>query len=334
MANLLKYPALNAKMKGMYAKTLQEEEIEELIRQNTLKEAISYLKTKFSSLENVNESSNRRILEQELNNVFIIDILKLYKYLDDKEISIFMHFILKYELNCVKNIFRNLTTNKDVKVTLKNIDNWTNKLFSNIKSINDVEEEKEFLEVIKNEEYYDIFKKYEDVIEEAPLEDIEVALDKFYFQEIFYLSKTINSEFEEMIGKEIDLLNIVWIYRAKKYFKHSPDEIKQILIPINYKISKNVIQKLIDSNDFEDMKAILSKTIYKQVFKDEEFIERDKTLYLHKMYLKYFKTKLFNICTIFCYMNLVDIEIKNIINIVEGIRYNIDRKEIQKKIIV
>ena len=47
-----------------------------------------------------------------------------------------------------------------------------------------------------------------------------------------------------------------------------------------------------------------------------------------------FRTKLFDICTVFCNINLIDIEIKNIINIIEGIRYNLDKSEIQRKIIV
>ena len=38
MFNKLKYPALNAKLKGMYASQLTKEELYELIRQNNIKE--------------------------------------------------------------------------------------------------------------------------------------------------------------------------------------------------------------------------------------------------------------------------------------------------------
>ncbi len=221
MLNRLKYPALNAKMKCMYSANLSKDELKELLGLNNLKEAIYFLKTKFPSLENINEQMHRKELEQELNNLFIIDILKLYKYLNKNENKIFIQFLSKYEINCVKNVFRNVTTNRDSKIYLKNIDNWTNRIFSNIDGINQITEEKEFLELIKGEDYYKIFKTYEEIIEDAPLEDIEVELDKFYFKETYKLAKKENKELQDMLGTEIDLLNIIWIYRSKKYFKYS-----------------------------------------------------------------------------------------------------------------
>lgn len=330
----VKYPALNAKMKCMYSNNLSKEEFEELLRQSNLKEAISFIKSKFPFLENLNEKMHRKELEQELNNLFIYDILKIFKYLNKNEIEILMQFLSKYELNCVKNVFRNVTTNRDSREYLKNIDNWTTKMFKNIDGINEITEETAFLELIKSEDYYKVFAEYEEIIENAPLEEIEVKLDKFYFEKIYKLAKKYNKNLLYLIGTEIDLLNVIWIYRSKKYFKYSENEIKEILIPINYKLSKKNIDDLINSEDFIDMKAVLNETKYRKVFSDENRIEYDKNKYLYDINIKLFKTKLFDICTVFCNINLLDIEIKNIINIVEGIRYKLDKSEIQKKIIV
>lgn len=330
----VKYPALNAKMKCMYSNNLSREEFEELLRQSNLKEAISFIKSKFPFLENLNEKMHRKELEQELNNLFIYDILKIFKYLNKNEIEILMQFLSKYELNCVKNVFRNVITNRDSREYLKNIDNWTQKMFQNIDGINEITEETAFLELIKSEDYYKVFEEYEEIIENAPLEEIEVKLDKFYFEKIYKLAKKYNKNLLYLIGTEIDLLNVIWIYRSKKYFKYSENEIKEILIPINYKLSKKNIDDLINSEDFIDMKAVLNETKYRKVFSDENRIEYDKNKYLYDINIKLFKTKLFDICTVFCNINLLDIEIKNIINIVEGIRYKLDKSEIQKKIIV
>ncbi len=330
----VKYPALNAKMKCMYSNNLSKEEFEELIRQSNLKEAINFIKSKFPFLENLNEKMHRKELEQELNNLFIYDILKIFKYLNKNEIEILMQFLSKYELNCVKNVFRNVITNRDSREYLKNIDNWTQKMFQNIDGINEITEETEFLKLIKSEDYYKVFEEYEEIIENAPLEEIEVKLDKFYFEKIYCLAKKHNKNLLYLIGTEIDLLNIIWIYRAKKYFKYSINEIKEILIPINYKLSKQNIENLLNCEDFSDMKAVLSETKYRKVFSSESKIEHDKNKYLYNINIKLFKTKLFDICTVFCNINLLDIEIKNIINIIEGIRYKLDKSEIQKKIIV
>lgn len=331
MLNKLKYPALNAKLKGMHASHLTKEELYELVRANNIKEAIYFLKTKFPQLENINENMHRKELEQELNNLFIISILKIYKYLNKNEKEIFMQFLSKYEINCVKNVFRNVTTNRDSSVSLKNIDNWTTKMFTDIDGINQIKEESDFLELIKNQDYYKIFKEYEMQIKNAPLEEIEVKIDKYYFDKVYHLAEKENKELQDIIGTEIDLLNIIWIYRAKKYFNYTEEEIKNIIIPVNYNLNK--VNELLSVNSPEEIFDIISNTKYKNLFQKEENLEHDKNEYLYKKYKKYFKTKLFNICTVFCSINLIDIEIKNIINIIEGIRYNVDKLEIQKKII-
>lgn len=333
MFSKIKYPALNAKMKGMYAKELDYEELDELLRQASLKDAIYYLKTKFSSLEEINENMNRREIEQELNNLFIEDIIKISKYLNKKEKYIFNLFLLKYEIDLVKKVFRNVLTNRDSNKYLKNIDNWTNTLFTSINDINEVTNEEEFYNKIKKQEYYSIFEEFIESENGIPLEELEVKLDKYYFKKI-YNSVENNKELENLIGTEIDLLNIITIYRSNMYFNYTEEEIKNILIPINYKINKKDISELINSTDFEEIIKILEKTPYKNTFKDENNIEHDKNKFLYDMYIKYFREKLFNLCTVFCNINLIDIEIKNIINIIEGIRYNIDKTEIQKKIVV
>lgn len=329
-----RYPALNAKMKCMYANNLSKEEFEELLRQNNLKEAINFIKTKFPILENLNEKMHRKEIEQELNNLFIYDILKIFKYLNKDEIKILMQFLSKYEINCVKNVFRNVTTNRDSREYLKNIDNWTTKMFKSINGINEITEEADFLELIKSEEYYKVFAEYEEVIENAPLEEIEVKLDKFYFEKIFNIAKKVNKNLLYLIGTEIDLLNIIWIYRAKKYFKYSPQETKDILIPITYKINKKSLDNLLNATDFDEIKSALEDTVYKSVFSEERKLEYEKDKYLYDINIKLFRTKMFDICTVFCNINLTDIEIKNMINIIEGIRYKLDKTEIQKKIII
>lgn len=334
MINQIKYPSLNAKMKGMYANNFSAEEFKELLRQNSLKEAIFILKAKFPGLDNLNEKMHRKEIEQELNNLFIVEILKLCKYLNKKEIEIFMLFLSKYKISCVKNVFRNVVTNRDSQIYLKNIDNWTTKMFKSIDGINEIYDEISFIEKIQDEEFYEIFEEYQDNLDDIPLEEIEGKLDKYYFIKMYNLSKKINKEFELMIGTEIDLFNIICIYRGKKYFKYSDEEIRKILIPINYKISKNDTELLITSQSFDEIKSILQKTKYRNIFADESNIEHDKDKYLYHIYLKIFKTKMFNICTIFCLINLTGIEIKNLINIIEGIRYKIDKKELQKRIII
>lgn len=273
----VKYPALNAKMKGMYANNLSKQDYEELLSQPNLKDAIIFLKNKFPVLENLNENMHRKAIEQELNNLFGHVISKLFKYLNKDEIEIFKQILKKYKINYVKS-----STDTDSDEDLKDIDNNTTEMF----------------------------------------------------EKIYNISKKVNKDMQYIVGTEIDLLNIIWIYRAKKYFGYSKKEIQEILIPINYKITKKRLEELLNCSDFNDMQSVLNASIYKKVFTDENKMEYEKDKYLHDINIKMFRTKMFDISTVYAIFNLIDIEIKNIINIIEGIRYKLDKSEIQKKIII
>ena len=65
-----------------------------------------------------------------------------------------------------------------IEVELKQIDLWTDNLFKEIKNIKDVKSENEFIDKIKEEEFYPVFEEYKDELINAPIDKIEVELDK------------------------------------------------------------------------------------------------------------------------------------------------------------
>ena len=52
--------------------------------------------------------------------------------------------------------------------------------------------------------------------------DYEIALDLFYFKTLWKVKDTFNKKDREVLthtyGRQIDMLNIMWIYRTKKYY--------------------------------------------------------------------------------------------------------------------
>ena len=179
MIKEIKYPAINAKMKGMYANNFGNEEIDELLSQSDLYGAISFLKSKFKSLENLKDDANRREIEKALNTEYINEILKVFRYLNKSDREYLTKLLLRQEILCLKNIFRNLVTNRDVKKNMGDVNYLTQNLFTNIDGINEVTSRQEFYEVIKNEDYAKIFKDYIEV-DEVLLDELEVRLDKYY----------------------------------------------------------------------------------------------------------------------------------------------------------
>ena len=123
------------------------------------------------------------------------------------------------------------------------------------------------------------------------------------------------------------------IYKIKKYYNFESEKINQILIKRYYKLKPNIIQKIIQTKSFDEIKEIMSKTIYKSVFTEESNLEENIDKYLYEVNKKIFRNDITSIAYILAYVNMIEYENNDIINTIEGIRYNMDKTEILKRLV-
>jgi len=142
-----------------------------------------------------------------------------------------------------------------------------------------------------------------------------------------------NKKLRDIVGTEIDILNLQWIYRSKKYFMYDDNEIENILIPVRFRLTPKVMKELIETDD-ERIYNRIQETEYKEIVKNENSIYLDCDRFLYKKNLKYFRKSNLDFVIVICYFNLLGFEIKNIINIIESIRYKSNKEELQNTIIV
>ena len=327
----IKYPSINAKLKGMYAKRLKNDDLQDLAKQNNLKSAVAILKNKSSSLNVLSEDAGREQIEKVLNGEIIYDIEKIVKYLDKNDTQIFNLLISKYEIRCIKRAIKLLYSKNEYD---ENIKIWTNTIFTDLKGLENIKSIDEFLKIINNTKYKKILKKYfvnKDT--EYSIFEIENELDKMYLKSI-YNSAGNNKNLKKMIGAKIDFTNILWIYRMKKYYNFSEDKIEKSIIDINYALKKNQILLLVKAKNIEELNEILKGTVYSNIATDDIYeLECNMKKYLHGLYIKNFKSNLLSINCIYSYLNLVELENKDIISIIEAVRYGIDKEKLLKKLI-
>lgn len=327
----IKYPSINAKLKGMYSKRLKNDDLQDLAKQNNLKSAVAILKNKSSSLNVLSEDADREQIEKVLNGEIIYDIEKIVKYLDKNDTQIFNLLISKYEIRCIKRAIKLLYSKNEYD---ENIKIWTNTIFTDLKGLESIKSIDEFLKIINNTKYKKILKKYfENKNTEYSIFEIENELDKMYLKSI-YNSAGNNKNLKKMIGAKIDFTNILWIYRMKKYYNFSEDKIEKSIIDINYALKKNQILLLVKAKNIEELNEILKKTVYSNIATDDIYeLECNMKKYLHGLYIKNFKSNLLSINCIYSYLNLVELENKDIISIIEAVRYGIDKEKLLKKLI-
>lgn len=333
MVNSLKYPNLIAKLKGMNAKNLNSKDFEELLKQNNIVSINSILKSKSYHLKNLDDNSSREEIENELDNILIDDIEKIEKYLSNKDKEILFNCVLDYEIKVFMDILKKIKYGKIEQNKIDNINKWTSKIFNKLQGIARVNNINEIKIYSKKTAFENIINSFLDTnnIEESNLFLLEMQLDKFYFENLFNNLNTESSK--KLIGTKIDLENIIWIYRMKKYYNMPEEKIKKYIIEIDYNLK--CLNELIAIDDYKQIIEILKKTKYKEIFETEnENLEILIRKYMYNQYKKTFRQAKYDISTIISYLGMDKNQIENIINIVGGVEYKIDKQKIQEKIII
>lgn len=333
LVNSLKYPNLIAKLKGMNAKNLNSKDFEELLKQNNIVSINSILKAKSYHLKNLDDNSSREEIENELDNILIDDIEKIEKYLSNKDKEILFNCVVDYEIKVFMDILKKIKYGKIEQNKIDNINKWTSKIFNKLQGIARVNNINEIKVYSKKTAFENIINSFLDTnnIEESNLFLLEMQLDKFYFENLFNNLNTESSK--KLIGTKIDLENIIWIYRMKKYYNMPEEEIKKYIIEVDYNLK--CLNELIAIDDYKQIIEFLKKTKYKEIFETEnENLEILIRKYMYNQYKKTFRQAKYDISTVISYLGMDKNQIENIINIVGGVEYKIDKQKVQEKIII
>ena len=324
MLNSKNSPSVNTKLKAMYSKKLTKEDLEDLMKQQNLKEAIYLLKSKIDSLDNLRVDAKRLEIEAELDKMLISDILKITKYIHGKNKEIWDMYFKRYELKIIKVVWNNLldTENNNLEEKEKNIQIWTNEIFRNLKGIESLNSKEEVLSLITDKKAKNILNSDYGIFER------ENALDKLYFEDFLQILKDNNKQLYNVTQEEIDLNNIVWTYRMAQY---KDFDYKTFIINDYKYISNNLLEKVQEAQNKNELQEILKDTHYKNIIKDD--IEKDIKRYLYKIYKRIFKAGMLDFSIVIAYFRLLEFKRENIIAILEGIRYKLQIQEIEKRII-
>lgn len=323
-----------AKLQGMYAKKIKKDALEELIKQNSTKQVVALLKSMNDKFKGLEDNPKRIKIKIFLDHIFLMDVQKISRLLNKNDKKVLHEFLGIYEMKCMKSVLRRALSG-NVEEPTNDIANWIDVVFKDLRGLETVKNKKDFIDFVKRTKYYAFFEKALEKEEDINIFEIENELDKSYFEHIMKVTKGYNASLEDMIGKKIDLNNIIWIYREKKNYHFEETKVRKTLIPICYKIKKQELDALMKTNNENEMIEVLKKTYYaKQIgFSELENLEAKADQFLYKLYQKYFRGKMFDIGVVYAYLNMLDLENNDIMNVVEGIRYHLGKEEIRQKLV-
>ncbi len=348
MSSIIQYAGINAKVKALIGEMLSEEDYQRLVDLKTVQEVFDYLYKNTNYREYLTELTgreeiHRRPLELTLKKNFINDYEKIYRYLTGSSRQFFKFLFAKFEIEDLKMLLRTILVEHDedyLEENLLYLGVYTDVSISRLTEINTYQD---LLEVFQNTPYYNTLRRFEERYKrDNNLFPVEMTLDFNYFTRLASLSRNLSGDdfrmVRDLLGTQVDLTNIHWIYRIKKFYNLSYEEILNYTLPFYYRLSAEELRAMAQLKEADDIFAFLSRTSYDSLFSR---IAEDKSILFEKYFLSYilkrsYQAKIkgtFNIGVIIAYLYIKEYEIRDMITIVEGVRYSLESNIIRKYLI-
>jgi V/A-type H+-transporting ATPase subunit C len=342
----VQYSAIAAKLKAMHSNFLTDEDFEQLLSKKSVNDICSYLKSTAGYaevLEDVNEHDVHRgrmeiLIEQNLVDEYV----RLYNFLDHSKREIMVFWFMRFEQEFLKREIRYIYThearNKDdvnqgrFEAFFETHTKVNHEIMKNATTLSDC------IEACKETPYWHALQRAENL--NADFFSMGMMMESMYYEGVW---KTINLRLDKSqrelikkhMGTKIDLLNIMWIYRGKKYFNFENEIIFTYLLPVRYRLSEDIFKQMVMSDSVEQMVAIVRGTAYSELFDGLEngtFIEENYNRITYKLAKNMFVNHTDSMAAVYAYLSLKEIEIKKITTIIEGIRYSQNPDSIREHI--
>lgn len=341
MGSLLSYSGITTKVRAMESHLITDSQFREMSGLETVLEAVEYLRRLptyrglFQDLED--EELHRGAIEQRLILSLYQDFAKLYRFSNLSQRKFLDLYFMHFEIGILKKCFRNSMGQNKLSIDLSVFRDFFAKHSKlDLIKLSSSSDLHEFIANLEGSPYYDILSHLDD--QETPtLFDYEVHLDLLYFRTIWkvmgkYLSNAEKELLTRCFGSKLDLLNIQWIYRSKKYYNLPPADIYALLIPVNYHLKKEQITKMAETGTMDEFYSVLKTTFYGRKsgleLSEKPNLERLSEDVLDKIYHSTSKQNPYSIATLNSYLYQKEEEIQKIITLIESIRYRVSAEDI------
>jgi len=337
MGSVVKFSAINTKVKAMVGKMLSHDEYLKLLKCKDFKSAVKILKeeTNYGKLLEPYylEKINRGNLETILQRNYISIYSKFINYFNGDYRKLAQALFVRWEIEDLKVIIRGKYLGRscgeieDKLVARSSLNSINYDYLLASKNVDEV------IDALKGSIYYESLKNLAKDISEKGLFRIETELDFVYFMSVRRELKNLDTENKEVgysiTGFEADILNLGWIYRGKFFYKIPPEELFNYTIYNGYKLSKDKLIKLCYVNNMEEFKSEIENTSYANIYEKDNSnsIEKRERRFQKKYYKKFLIENKTNISMVMSYLMFYRIEVRDIISIIEQKRYSINMNE-------
>lgn len=333
MSNVRKFAAVNVKVRALEGQLLRDEDYQRLLTFDHVDEVVDYLR---------NETWYASILP-EAKKVDIIDLEgrfernafekyeKLFHYFTDAYRDFFKVLLMRYEIENLK-LFLRMIIRRESLISITDhliIPKIYSQLdYDKIKMATTVDE---LSAALSGTEYQALLEYYK--LEESTklMFYMEMNLDRLYFKKLSHrteaLDKSDRLAVSEVLGRNIDMLNIQWVYRGRRYYRLLPEEILNYTLFDGKYFSYKRLKELCYMSSLEEIDNTLRQSPYGFMFGEAEHFEVLFEIWMDRHLFQIFdKLRMAHPMSIIepmVYLHRLEYEMRDLFTIAESKRYNI-----------
>lgn len=335
MGNERRFAGINTKIRVLKSRLLKDQDYINLMEKKNLNEQVIYLRDNtvyHDLLENLVNLNDIQQVEFELKRYIIIQFEKIIKYFSNDYERFYRALMLRYEVEDLKVYLRAIGRQEEVASKIRFVKDNHYKI--DVDKILKSKNLDEFIENLKGTIYYDALKPYKNEQDDKILFHMEMNLDRLYFRTLKMTSDNLGSVdrklFEDILGENVDLLNIEWIYRGIKFYDLLPEELINYTLPYGSVFGYKEIKEMCYSSKEKLIETVLNSP-YALLFKEEKdidlYMEINIKRYLYNKFTGIFKKGKLDLGISLAYIHLLEFEIKDIISILESKKYEISLQD-------
>ncbi len=328
--------AVYAKVKALYGKRLTQQNYNELLQLHSVNEIAEYLKTKTSYSEifkglNSNEELQRSRLKNMLFNKLYNDFESIERFQKASGSELFKYFVIKFDIDQLTDVLSSMGTKSDKYF-------FTFPVFYNERSNLDlyalakVKSREELLDLTQHTIYNKALKSSltDYSVTNNPL-TVQTALGELLDNEFLNLTsgknKQKNVQLDSLYRLNNDIDFIKTLFRLTRFSLKGKD----VLSPRITGLTPHQMNLLLEADGEKELTSILETTYLASIIASKTSgadIYHCADNYLFSQYHKTLCRSQNGDSVMFAYLHLAENEIRNLIHIIEGIRYGISPAEI------
>ncbi len=345
MGNLLTYSGLTTKVRAMESRFITRSQLEELASLSSVGEALDFIRSQpayTELLSSADSSIHRSDLEKLLTLSRYRDFEKLYRFSGSEPRKFLNMYFSSFEVSLLKRCLRSIAHQEPGSMDLSAFQEFFSRHSKlDIEKLTAASSLQELTAALTGTPYYALFSRLENG-ENVSLFDYEMQLDLYHFKWLWRLKDKFTDKDErntltQCFGSKLDLLNIQWIYRSKKYYHLETADIYTLLIPVNYRLKQSEITKMAETDSLEEFFTALGGTHYGVLSQTDLRISPDlEALYeqvMNRIHSMTARKSPYSAAILNSYFYFKNLEIHRLITAIECIRYGMDSGEILSYII-